>query len=58
MFAFPFWAGQIAVVTGWILFRIFVYLNTKQLRWKQEAVQLLFLVNLLVIYRITFHPFA
>ena len=56
MFAFPFWAGQITVVLGWVLFRAFAYRKTKLFQWKQEAVQLLFLVNLLVIYRITFHP--
>lgn len=58
MFAFPFLAGQIAVVVGWMLFRGCVYIKNKKINWKREAVQLLFLVNLLVIYRITFHPFA
>ena len=58
MFAFPFLAGQITVVVGWLLFRACVYIKNKKINWKREAVQLLFLVNLLVIYRITFHPFA
>ena len=57
MIAFPFWAGQIAVVIGWVLFRAAVYIKIKDLNWKREAIQLLFLINLLVIYRITFHPF-
>ena len=58
MFAFPFMAGQITVVIGWILFRIIIYLKYKQSSWKREVIQILYLINLLVIYRITFHPFA
>ena len=58
MFEFSFLAGQLTVVAGWILFRIAAYIKNKTFRWKREAVQLLFLINLLVIYRITFHPFA
>lgn len=58
MFAFPFLAGQIAVVTGWVFFRSAAYIKTRRIRWKSEAIQLLFLVNLLVIYRMTFHPFS
>lgn len=58
MFAFPFLAGQIAVVTGWVFFRSAAYIKTKRISWKSEAIQLLFLVNLLVIYRMTFHPFS
>ena len=58
MFAFSFLAGQVTVVIGWLLFRGCVYIKRKRINWKREAVQLLFLVNLLVIYRITFHPFA
>ena len=57
MFAFPFWAGQITVVVGWVLFRAAVSVKKKCFSWKWEALQLLFLVNLLVIYRMTFHPF-
>ena len=49
MFAFPFLAGQIAVVTGWVFFRSAAYIKTRRIRWKSEAIQLLFLVNLLVI---------
>lgn len=58
MFEFSFLAGQLTVVTGWILFRIAAYIKNKTFRWKREAVQLLFLMNLLVIYRMTFHPFT
>ena len=58
MFAFPFWAGQITVVLGWVLFRAFAYRKMKLFQWKQEAVQLLFLVNLAVISRMVFHPMA
>ena len=58
MFAFPFLAGQITVAIGWILFRSTAYIKTKRISWKSETIQLLFLVNLLVIYRMTFHPFS
>ena len=57
MFAFPFWAGQLIVVVGWIVFRFAVCKKNQAFCWKTEAIQLLFLVNLLVIYRMTFHPF-
>ena len=43
---------------GWILFRLAAYFRNKKINWKFEAVQLLFLINLLVIYRMTFHPFS
>lgn len=58
MIAFSFLAGQIAVMIGWILFRLAAYFKNKRINWKFEAVQLLFLINLLVIYRMTFHPFS
>lgn len=54
---FPFWAGQLLVVLGWLLFRMAAYRKSKRISWKREAIQLLFLINLLVIYRMTFHPF-
>ena len=57
MIAIPFAAGSVLVVAGWILFRLGAYIRNKEINWKREAVQLLFLVNLLVIHRITFHPF-
>ena len=58
MIEISFAAGQCVVVLGWILFRLAAYLKCKKIDWKQEAKQLFFLVNLLVIYRCTFHPFA
>ena len=57
MFAFPFQAGVITVIVGWIIFRIVANKKARHFSWKKEAVQLLFLINLLVIYRMTFHPF-
>ena len=57
MFAFPFHAGVLVVIIGWVIFRIAVSRKSQHFSWKKEAVQLLFLVNLLVIYRMTFHPF-
>ena len=51
-------AGILSIVTGWILVRLTVWQKSRRFDWKREAVQLLFLVNLLVIYRMTFHPFA
>ena len=58
MFAFSFLSGQITVVVGWILFRACAYIKSRHIQWKREALQLLFLINLLVIYRVTFHPFS
>lgn len=57
MFAFPFNAGVVAVIVGWIIFRIVANKKARQFSWKKETLQLLFLVNLLVIHRMTFHPF-
>ena len=58
MIEISFAAGQCIVVLGWILFRLVAYLKNKKIDWKQEAKQLFFLVNLLVIYRCTFHLFS
>ena len=58
MLEIPFAAGSVFVVFGWIIFRVAAYLKTKKVNWKYEAAQLFFLVNILVIYRMTFHPFA
>lgn len=58
MFAISFALGQCVVVLGWILFRVVAFLKNKRVDWKFEAKQLLFLINLLVIYRVVFHPFA
>ena len=57
MFEVSFLLGQIAVVIGWVLFRLGAYLKNKMLCWRYEIIQLLFLINILVIYRMTFHPF-
>ena len=57
MIAVPFWFGQLLVVGGWIVYRFLVYRKTSTFSWKREALLLLFLINLLVIYRMTFHPF-
>lgn len=46
------------VIFGWCLFRIGAYYKNQNLNWKHEAVQLLFLINLLVINRMVFHPMA
>ena len=57
MIEIPFAAGSVLVVIGWICFRLIAWRKTKCFCWKREAIQLLFLVNLLVIHRMTFHPF-
>ena len=57
MVLIPFAAGSVLVVIGWICFRLITWRKTKSFCWKREAIQLLFLVNLLVIHRMTFHPF-
>lgn len=58
MIEISFHAGVATVMFTWILVRGAVCLKKKAVNWKQEALQLFFLVNLLVIYRMTFHPFA
>lgn len=50
--------GQCIVVAAWILFRVAAYVKNRKVNWKYEAKQIFFLVNLLVIYRFTFHPFS
>ena len=57
MIEIPFALGSGGVALGWFLFRGGVCLKRKHFAWKEEAWQLLFLINLLVIYRVTFHPF-
>ena len=57
MIEIPFALGSTAVALGWILFRGTICLKRKHFDWKEEAFHLLFLVNLLVIHRVTFHPF-
>lgn len=58
MYEISFGTGQLLILLGWVLFRSVAARKKKKLDWKQEAWQLLFLVNLMVIYRMTFHPFA
>ena len=56
MIEFSFAFTTALVITGWLLFRLGVNLKTKSFNRKREALQLLFLVNLLVLSRIVFHP--
>lgn len=58
MLNIPFYAGSLAVVIFWLIFRICAYRKNKSIDWKSEALQLIFLINLLVIHRVTFHPFS
>ncbi len=58
MFEISFLSGQLIVLAGWVLFRLAAYLKMKKINWKFEAVQIFFLINLMVIYRMTFHPFS
>lgn len=58
MIEISFFAGQCMVVFGWGLYRYGACRKAGYLDWKREAQLVLFLINLLVIYRITFHPFA
>jgi len=51
-------AGLLFVLVGWILFRLAMFMKNKRINWKHELIQLLFLINLTVIYRFTFHPFS
>ncbi len=57
MLEISFLTGQLTVLTGWLLWRLWVNRRGTP-DWKFEAKQLFFLVNLLVIYRVTFHPFS
>ena len=58
MINIPFEAGIVLLLLGWTLFRFAAYQKTTSIDWKYEAKQLFFLINLLVIYRFTFHPFS
>lgn len=55
MIEFSFLFTESVVVLGWFLFRLAVYMKTKTVNWKREAIQLLFLINLMVIDRMVFH---
>ncbi len=58
MFEISFLTTQLTVLFGWILSRILAFCRKRAIDWKSETKQLFFLVNLLVIARMTFHPFA
>ena len=45
------------IILAWIVFRVAAFLKTRKADWKSEAKQIFFLINLIVIYRFTFHPF-
>lgn len=48
--------GLATVTCFWIVFRGICWLKSKKFSWKKELMQLLFLINLLVLTRITFYP--
>ena len=58
MIEFSFLFTESVVVFGWLLFRLGAYIKSKVFSWKREAIQLLFLINLMVIDRMVFHPMA
>ncbi len=58
MIEFSFLFTESAIIFGWFLFRIAAYIKHKHFSWKREILQLLFLVNLMVIDRMVFHPMA
>lgn len=58
MIEFSFLFTESLVVFGWFLFRLGAYLKNKAFSRKQEAIQLLFLINLMVINRMVSHPMA
>ena len=57
MIEISFLTGQCLVVAGWVVYRLAAYKKTGSFSWKREAALLLWLINLLVIHRMTFHPF-
>ena len=58
MYEISFLTGLILTVACWFLVRGLICLKSKKIDWKYEAKQLFFLVNLMVIVRMTFYPFA
>lgn len=58
MIEFSFFFTESLVVLGWLLFRLGAYIKYKTVSWKRETFQLLFLINLMVIDRMVFHPMA
>ena len=58
MIEFSFAFTTALVVLGWLVFRLCCCLKAHSFSAKHEALQLLFLVNLMVISRFVFHPMA
>ena len=58
MVSISFLTIQLITVGLWLLFRGIACLRKKGIDWKFEALQLIFLINLLVVVRFTFHPFS
>lgn len=56
MYEFSFLFTESVVILGWLLFRLFAYRKSRIRKLKSEAFQLLFLINLMVIDRMVFHP--
>lgn len=56
MYEISFLATESLVILGWLLFRFFAYQKNRTFNWKRESIQLLFLINLMVIDRMVFHP--
>ena len=57
MVAISFAVGMELTVLGFIMFRGLVWRRRKTYSWKEELLQLLMLINLLVIVRFVFYPF-
>lgn len=58
MFQISFVTGSACALILWVLYRAIFCTIRKSFHWKREALELLMLVNLMVIYRMTFHPFG
>ena len=58
MIEFSFVFTTTLVVLGFLTFRLFVNARHKTFSCRAEALQLLFLVNLMVLSRMVFHPMA
>ena len=58
MIEISFVFGMLVTVCGWVILRGCVNVRAGAFCWKEELKHLLLLINLLVIVRITFYPFA
>ncbi len=58
MIEISFATNVFIVMLGWILVKSFCCAKNGTINLQYEAVQLLFLINLIVIVRFTFHPFS